>query len=455
MPQLAHTTNARLGAASSDLLVFPGQPGWHEARRAWNLAVDQRPAAVALPETVDDVVAVVEHARAAGLRVAVQGTGHGAGSTSLDGALLINTARMTGVELDAHARVARVAAGTVWGDVVDAAAEHGLTALHGSSADVGVVGYSLGGGIGWLARKHGLASSSIVAAEVVTADGDVVRADHETNPDLFWALRGGGGSFGVVTGMEIALHPVAEVFAGWLVWPIERAVEVLRRWADWATDAPEEVTSVACLFQFPSMPELPDELRGRQLVVVEAAYLGDERSGRDLLRPLLDLGPELDTFATVPARDLLELHRDPPGPAAGRAEGWLLESLDADATAPLVAAAGMDGTSPLISAEIRHLEGALGRPGPAGGVLSHLEAPFAVYLVGIVTAPGAAAAIDERIAAVRDATDRWLARRRYYNFAERDVDPVSFYAQGDYGRLVAIRDEVDPDGLFLAKHTIV
>src|SRR6188508_54489 len=259
MAQLIETGNPTRTASSPDILLFPGDAGWDEARRAWNLAVDQRPAAVALPETVDDVVAVVEHARAAGLRVAVQGTGHGAGSTSLDGALLINTARMTGVELDAHARVARVAAGTVWGDVVDAAAEHGLTALHGSSADVGVVGYSLGGGIGWLARKHGLASSSIVAAEVVTGDGDVVRADHETNPDLFWALRGGGGSFGVVTGMEIALRPVAEVFAGWLVWPIERAVEVLRRWADWATDAPEEVTSVARLFQFPPMPELPDE----------------------------------------------------------------------------------------------------------------------------------------------------------------------------------------------------
>jgi FAD/FMN-containing dehydrogenase len=224
---LTYTETTRRKAASPDLLVFPGQAGWDDARRAWNLAVDQRPAVVAFPETADDVVAAVDHARTTGLRVAVQGTGHGAGSTPLDGTLLINTARLTGVEIDAEARVARVAAGAVWRDVVDAGVEHGLTALHGSAGDVGVVGYSLGGGVGWLARKHGLASSSVLSARVVTADGDIVRADPETHADLFWALRGGGGSFGVVTELELALLPVADAYAGWLIWPIEQAADVL------------------------------------------------------------------------------------------------------------------------------------------------------------------------------------------------------------------------------------
>jgi FAD/FMN-containing dehydrogenase len=181
MAHLLDTGNATRTASSPDILLFPGDPGWDDARRAWNLAVDQRPAAVALPETVEDVVAVVEHARLVGLDVAVQGTGHGA-SAPLSGALLVNTSRMTGVEIDPAARVARVAAGAVWGDVVEAAAEHGLTGLHGSAADVGVVGYSLGGGIGWFARKHGLASSSVLSAEVVTANGEVVRAGPDTNP---------------------------------------------------------------------------------------------------------------------------------------------------------------------------------------------------------------------------------------------------------------------------------
>ena len=455
MSQLAHRKPAAQHAASPDLLVFPGQPGWDDARRAWNLSVDQRPAAVALPRTGDDVVAAVDHARATGLRVAVQGTGHGAGSTSLDGTLLVNTVRMTGVELDVPGRVARVAAGAVWRDVVDAAAPHGLTALHGSSPDVGVVGYSLGGGIGWLARTHGLSASSVLSAEVVTADGEVVHADHETNSDLFWALRGGGGSFGVVTEIEIALYPVAEAYAGWLMWPTERAVEVLGRWAEWTQDAPDEATSVGRLLQLPPAPEVPEPLRGRSLVVVEAAFVGAEDAGRELLAPLRALAPEIDTFAVVPARDLTELHRDPPGPAPGRGEGWMLDGFDAAAAAAVAAAAAMDGTSPLFSVEVRHLEGALGRPDPNGGVLSHLEAPYAMYSLGIASSRRAAAAIDERLALVRDATDPWLSRRRYYNFAERDVDPVSFYAQGDYGRLTAIREQVDPDALFQAKHTIV
>src|SRR6188508_1078204 len=301
MAQLIETGNPTRTASSPDILLFPGDAGWDEARRAWNLAVDQRPAAVALPETVDDVVAAVDHARAAGLRVVVQGTGHGAGSTPLDGALLINMARMTGVEVDAGTQTARVAGGALWRDVVEAAVEHGLTALHGSAGDVGVVGYSLGGGIGWLARKHGLSASSVLSAVVVTADGEVVQADHETNPDLFWALRGGGGSFGIVTEVEIALYPVAEAYAGWLAWPVERAVGVLARWAEWTKDAPDEVTSVGRLLQVPPAPEVPEPLRGRRLVVVEAAFLGDERAGRELLGPLRTLGPEIDTFGVVPA----------------------------------------------------------------------------------------------------------------------------------------------------------
>ena len=231
MPHLIDFGTAARTAASPDILLFPGDPGWDEARRAWNLAVDQRPAAVALPETVDDVVAAVDYARTLGLRVAVQGTGHGAGRP-LDGTLLVNTARMTGVEVAAEARVARVAAGTLWVDVVDAAVEHGLTALHGSAHDVGVVGYTLGGGISWLGRKYGLASSSVLSAEIVTAAGEVVRADAETNSDLFWAIRGGGGSFGIVTEVEIALYPVTEAYAGWLIWPIDRAADVLGAWAE-------------------------------------------------------------------------------------------------------------------------------------------------------------------------------------------------------------------------------
>jgi hypothetical protein len=218
---------------------------------------------------------------------------------------------------------------------------------------------------------------------------------------------------------------------------------------------PDEVTSVGRLLQIPPLPEVPEPLRGRQLVIVEAAFVGDQSTGRDLLQPLLELEPQTDTFATGLANVLTELHRDPPGPSPGRAEGWLLDGFDAAAAGALVDAVAMDGTSPLVSVEVRHLEGALGRPDPNGGVLSHLEAPFGMYAVGIAPSAEAKTAIDERLAALRGAAEPWLSSRRYFNFAERDVDPVSFYAHGDYGRLTAIREQVDPRGLFQAKHTIV
>jgi len=453
MPHLIDTRTTGRTAASPSILTFPGDAGWDDARRAWNLAIDQQPAAVATPETIDDVVAAVDHARAAGLRVAVQGTGHGARHDLRDGTLLINTSRMKGVEVDAEARVARVAAGAIWDDVVEAAVEHGLTALHGSAHDVGVVGYTLGGGVGWLARKYGLASSSMLSAVVVTADGTVVRADGDTNPELLWALRGGGGSFGVVTEVEIALYPVAEVFAGWLVWPMARASEVLAAWSEWTRTAPDEVTSIGRLLQLPPIPEVPEPLRGRQVAVVEAAYLGDEASGRRLLQPLFELGPELDTFATVPARALTELHRDPPAPVPGIGDGMLLESLDAAAVAAIVDAAAMDGTAPLVSLEIRHLEGAAARP-DANAALSHLETPFAMYAIGSPMGPVTEAAIRERLGEVRAAASPWASRSTYFNFADDDVDVADLYPGGAAGRLAEIRARVDRDGLFRSRHTI-
>jgi FAD/FMN-containing dehydrogenase len=454
MSQLTDVRTTLRTAASSDVLVFPTDTGWDDARRAWNLAVDQRPAVVALPRTVDDVVDAVDYARTLGLKIAVQGTGHGAPGTALDGTMLVNTSRMTGVEVDPTGRTARVAAGTIWADVVDAAVPHGLTALHGSAHDVGVVGYSLGGGIGWLARKHGLSSSSVLSAQVVTADGEVVRADPETNADLFWALRGGGGSFGIVTEVEIALFPVTEAYAGWLVWPMDRATEVLGAWAAWTKDAPEEVTSVGRMLQIPPIPEMPEPLRGRQLVVVEAAFLGDEQAGRELLRPLRDLEPELDTFAMVPAAALAQLHQDPPGPVPGSGEGWMLDAFDAAAAEEIVRAAAMDGTAPLISVEVRHLEGALGRPDSNGGVLSHFEAPYVMYSVGVAPVPAAVQATQGRIAAIRSAAAPWLSRNSYFNFAEGGVEGSSLYPAGAYERLTAIRAELDPDGVFRAKHPI-
>src|SRR3954468_14559671 len=243
---------------NTDALVLPHEPGWNEARLAWNLAVDQQPAAVARPESAEDVAAVVRWARSQGLRVAPQGTGHNAAAMgSLAHTVLVKTERMRGVTIDPVARSARVEAGVLWAEVTEAAAGHGLAALAGSSPDVGVVGYSLGGGISWLARRHGLAANNITAVELVKADGELVRADADHNADLFWALRGGGGSFGVVTALEFKLFPLPEVYAGVLFFPLARGAEVLHAWRRWVDDVPEEITSVGRFLQFPPIPDIP------------------------------------------------------------------------------------------------------------------------------------------------------------------------------------------------------
>ena len=223
---VAHESSTELRtlkALSSGAVVSPADSGYDEARAAWNLAADQRPAAVAIPHNDTDVAFAVAYAREAGLRVSVQGTGHNPLPLGdMAGSLLIKTSRMRRVDIDPGARRARVQAGAIWSDVAGPANAHGLAALVGSSPDVGVVGYSLGGGIGYLGRKHGIATNSITAIELVTADGEHVRVDASHDPDLFWALRGGGGNFGVVTAMEFKLYPVSSLYGGWLIWPWEQ-----------------------------------------------------------------------------------------------------------------------------------------------------------------------------------------------------------------------------------------
>src|SRR3954449_11366327 len=286
-----------LKAMSSGAVVSPTDSGYDEARAAWNLAADQRPAAVAITENESDVAFAVAYAREAGLRVSVQGTGHNPMPLGgMNDSMLIRTNRMRQVEIDARGRRARVQAGAIWSDVAGPANAHGLAALVGSSPDVGVVGYSLGGGIGYLGRKHGIQTNSVTAIELVTPDGDNVRVDAAHDPDLFWALRGGGGNFGAVTAIEFGLYPVSSLYGGWLIWPWEDSQRVIERWVDWTRTAPDEVTSMARIMQLPPIPDVPEMLRGRQIVVVSAAFLGSKVEGESLLAPMRELGPEIDTF---------------------------------------------------------------------------------------------------------------------------------------------------------------
>jgi FAD/FMN-containing dehydrogenase len=435
----------------------PGDAGYDEARQAFDLGADLRPALVALPETAGDVVAIVDFARERGLRVAPQATGHNARPLGhLGNAVLVKTSRMRAVAIDPERKVARVEAGAWWIDVSAPASELGLAPLAGSSPDVGVVGYTLGGGVSWLARKHGLGANHVVAIEVVTPDGRLVRADHEHEADLFWALRGGGGSFGVVTAIEVRLFELPELYAGVMFWPVERAAEVLKAWRAWTRTAPEEATSIGRILNVPDMPDVPDFVRGRSFVTVEMAYAGDVEAGAEVIAPLRALGPEIDLFGPMPPVGLSKLHMDPEGavPAALSDTMLLSDALDDAAIDALAGIAGAGTQSPLVMVELRHIGGAAGRSGDGHGVLDRLPGEFLAFGVGIPMTEELGALIQAHLGHVRDALGAYDTQRAYSNFTERRADPAAFFGEERYAALRAIRERVDPDRVMLANHPV-
>ncbi|HEX8083649.1 MAG TPA: FAD-binding oxidoreductase [Solirubrobacteraceae bacterium] len=436
-------------------VVTSADPDWDAARQAWNLSVDQRPAAVAFPADADEVSAAVVVARERGLRVAAQATGHGATPLGpLDGTLLLKMSRMRGATVDPEAGVARVGGGAQWQDVVAPAAEHGLAGLAGSAPDVGIAGYTLGGGTGWLGRRYGLACNSVTAVELVLADGRQVRATAHNERDLFWATRGGGGSFGIVTALEFALHPVAALYAGNLYWPWERAHEVLHAWREWTAGVPDEMTSIGRIVQYPPLPMLPEHLRGRQFVVIESAACGGEAAGAELIAPLRALGPEMDTAATIPPTLLHTLHNDPPQPVPGRGDGGLLGELPPAAVDAFLATCGPGSGSPFVGAEIRHFGGALARAPHDAGAQPAIPAPYGTFCVGMAPMPEMHQAVEAHLDRFADAMRPWDAERDFLNLKDRPADPRRLFGSAAARMLRQIKDQVDPDDVFRANHPV-
>jgi FAD binding domain/Berberine and berberine like len=445
-----------VSAPKATAILTPGDPGWDDARQAWNLAVGQRPAAVARPGSAADAAAAVGFARDRGLRVAAQGTGHGAAPLGpLADTVLVKTHGLRRVTIDPVARTARAEAGAVWGDVVEAAARHGLAALAGSSPDVGVVGYTLGGGVSWLGRAYGLAANNVEAIELITADGRPVRADAVSEPDLFWALRGGGGSFGVVTAIELRLFPITEVYAGLLWWPIDAGGDVLRAWRDLAQSGlPDEFTTTFRFMRFPRLPDVPEPVRGRWLAVVDVVHLGTPAEANQLLAPLRALGPITDTVQTFPVRALSHLHMEPGHPVPGVGDGLMLASLPADAVTEIVRVAGGGAASLMTTVELRHVGGEMRRVRPGNGALAAVHADYALSAAGMAPTPEVARAVATGVATVKSAMAPWAARQMYLNLAETGRDPRTFWTAEAYERLCRIKAAVDPGNLIRSNHPI-
>jgi FAD/FMN-containing dehydrogenase len=428
---------------------------WNIERSAFNILVDQQPAGIAVPKSADDVSAVVRSAAADGKRVAAQATGHNAlplGSLAVT--VLVRTAGLGDVQIDADAGTARVGAGALWGDLVPQASEQGLAALHGSAPNVCIAGYTLGGGVSFYGRKHGLACNRVTAIEVVTAGGEQVRVDTENEPDLFWALRGGGGSFGVVTAFEFDLLPLREIFAGALLFPPEQASEVLQGWREWTAGMPEEMTSVGRLMNFPPVPEVPDPLRGKSFAVLEAIYCGDPADGEELVAPLRELGNAvIDTVAIQPPAGIEDLHMDPPTPVPYTSETLLTHELPAEAIDSLVEAVGPGSGSQLASVELRHGGGALSRAPQGAGALATLPGTFLTFAVGFVPVPEAMAPNRAWLGAFKAALEPYDAGR-YFNFVEESFDITQIFAPEVLERLREVKQRYDPENLFHSNHPV-
>jgi FAD/FMN-containing dehydrogenase len=408
----------------------PGDDGYDEARRAWNPRVDPRPALVAEAYGAADVRLAVAWARTHDMPISVQSTGHGT-RVARDGGLLIKTSRMTGVLIDPERRTVRVGPGTRWGAVVDAAAPLGLAPLSGSSTDVGVAGYALGGGLAWLSRKYGYAADSLLRADVVTADGQQVTASRDSHQDLFWALRGGGANFGIVTSLEFRLFPVSTVYAGIAYFPVDRALsdraaQTLARYREFAVTEPDELTTAVML--------VGDTPAGTgPALAIRALYTGTALDARRALRPLFDAAgpPVLDGMREMSFAQT----RTVPVLSPGNLE--LAAGLSDELIGDLITAFSVEATS---SVEVRHWGGAMAQAGQDAGPVGHRDVPFSV----VVNGPAEAAALVRGHA----------TGGSFLNFQPDVTRTESAYTPADYRRLRDIKRDWDPDNVLGFVHNI-
>jgi len=436
--------------------IKPEDPAYDSARLSWNLAADQRPAAIAVARSVDDVRESVAWAKENGLRIACQTTGHAATALpGLEAALLLKTELFDDdIDIDSNALTARVPAGATADDVVRAAAEHGFAFLHGSSPTVGVIGYLLGGGLSTYGRSFGLACNRVVSFQLVTEDGELVTADLATNPDLFWALRGGGGGLGVVTAVEVELLNMSDAFAGASFFAISDARAVLETWLEWTRTAPESATTDFRIMRLPPIEEIPEPIRGQAVACVDGVSL-DPEVGEDFAALIESAGtPVLGGWGIQPVADLVRLHGDPEQPVPGIGDSALLNDLNEEAVTAFLAAVGEDSSASLIVAELRHIGGALATPAEDGGILDHLDGRYTLNGIGLAAGPDmtakAVADLDQLIAAMRP----FATESKFLNFSERNYELTDCFPAESIERLTGVFDRHCPDRTFIAPRSI-
>jgi hypothetical protein len=429
--------------------VFDGaDPAAAAETAGFNQAVVHRPQVVIAATSAADVAAAVRHANREGLQVTVQATGHGA-AWPADGTTFVSTRHMQGLQIDPVARLARVQAGVRWRSVIDAATPHGLAPLSGSSSRVGVVGYTLGGGMGHLARRHGFAADHVRSVELVTADGELTTVTAASDPELFWAIRGGQGSFGIVTALEFDLIPVPEFFGGALIFPANAIEDVLHAFSAWAPTMPEEVTTSVALLRLPPTDDVPPPLRGVVSLALRFGFTGSRERGEALLAPMRSVArPVLDSIGPMSYADVDRIHMDPRDPLPAVVRGGLLHSMPANLVDALLAVAGPHVDIPLAVVEMRLMGGALSRPAAVANAVAGREGAFS--LVAIAPAPPPLAGTARSVTtAVLDALEPWSTGTSLVNFEHAAPHESSnAWAPEVLERLRQVKMATDPRNVF-------
>ncbi|WP_063008161.1 FAD-dependent oxidoreductase [Nocardia kruczakiae] len=436
-----------LASALCGALVRPTDAEWDQARAAWQLLADQRPIAVVTAATTDDVALTVRAATTLGLRVAPQSTGHNATPLGdLARTILLRTGALDRVEIDADARIAHVGAGARCADLTAAAASAGLAPIGGFSADVGVVGLMLGGGLGWFARSHGPARASVLELELVTGDGVIRRV--RAGDDLFDSALA-GADIAVITALTLRLHAIDDVVAGALFWPVESTRDIFHAWTAWTATMPETVTSVVRVLRFPDAPDAPPMFAGRAFAIIEAVIQADTATAHDLLAPLRELSPLVDTFDVVAPSTLAGLHMDPPVPVPALGCSALLRTLPAEVVDAIVTAVTDGPADTLTSVELRHLGGALDRSeaSPVRGSAALL------FAVAVAPHPAAAEAAATGFQALTAAVATVRSDRDISSFTESATAPERLFGS-DLPRWVAAKDRWDATDVIHANHSV-
>ncbi|RKH22536.1 FAD-binding oxidoreductase [Corallococcus praedator] len=431
--------------------VFTSQDaGYAPEVAGFNVTIVHTPEYVVAAQSAADVAEAVRFAHEHKLHVTVQGAGHGSYVPVTSG-VFISTRRMNQVSIDVASRTATLGAGVCWDAVVEEAAKHGLSPIAGSSTNVGVVGYVLGGGLGPLVRSHGISSDYVSGFTLVTGDGERVEASAEKNPDLFWALRGGKGGMGIVTEVRLRLVDLAMLYGGALFFAEEHIDAALRAWVQWTEGADERVSTSAAVMRFPPFDVIPPPLRGRTLLTVRFAFPGSSEEGARLAAPLRAAAPVyMDMLGDLPASQIARIHSDPSDPMPTWTSGMMLTHVDQDFASALLRHAGAGVQSPFLMVEVRHLGAAASRDVEGGSAVGGRGANFVVGLVGVIP-PLFQTVMPAAEEGMRADLKPWLSPEMTINFMGKPRSAEHYdsaWPADTRAKLTEVRRKYDPHGLF-------